>query len=96
MELLRDSPKRTTSVQWPDAVDARLEILAALATAAGEQVSRAQLLAALVAMAPLDKEALSVAVHSYRQQLHEEFATATAQVEDLPRVRRSGRKRRNT
>ncbi|MGW0192050.1 hypothetical protein [Nonomuraea sp. NPDC003201] len=94
MEFLKDSAKRTTSVRWPDAIDSRLEVLVAVASAAGEQVSRAQLLAALVAAASLDEADLAATVHAYRRQLHEEFARTTAQVEDLPPVRRAGPKRR--
>jgi len=36
MELLEDSAKRTTSVQWPQAVDDRLQVLVAMAAAAGD------------------------------------------------------------
>jgi hypothetical protein len=31
MELLKDSAKRTTSVQWPQAIDDRLQVLVAIA-----------------------------------------------------------------
>lgn len=96
MELLKDSAKRTTSVQWPDAIDARLEVLIALAAASGEQVSRSQLLAALVAGAPMDGGKLGDAVRAYRRQRPEEFSQATAAAGEVPTVRRPGAKRRET
>lgn len=94
MELLKDSTKRTTSVQWPEAVDARLEVLVALAAADGEQVSRAQLLAALVANSPMDGGQLSEMIRSYRRQRPEEFTQATSTAGEMPTIRRPGPKRR--
>jgi DNA-binding response OmpR family regulator len=94
MDLLVDSAKRMTSVKWPDPVDDRLEVLLALLKAEGEQVSRSQLLAALVARAPLDGGALAETVRTYRRQMPQEFTQATAAVVDLPTVRHPGAKRR--
>ncbi|OLT30704.1 hypothetical protein BJF79_38385 [Actinomadura sp. CNU-125] len=94
MELLKDSAKRTTSVQWPDAVDDRLQVLVALAAAEGVQVSRAQLLAALVASAPMDGVQLGEVARTYLRERPEPFTQATGSAGDLPVVRRPGAKRR--
>lgn len=94
MELLMDSAKRTTSVQWPEAVDARLEVLLGLLKAAGEPVSRAQLLAALVADAPLNGRRLGNTVRAYRSQEPAAFSQATAAVGEIPDVRHPGARRR--
>lgn len=94
MDLLKDSGKRVTSVQWPEAVDARLDTLIALAARAGEQVSRSQMLAALVADASMDDGELGEKVRLYRSQLLTEFITETSRAGDLPTLHRPGRKRR--
>lgn len=95
MELLKNSQKRTTSVQWPEAVDDRLEALLGLAVAAGERVSRAELLAMLVAEAPLNGRQIGERVRAYRQLLPDEFSQTTTQVGELPVVRRPGPRRRS-
>lgn len=95
MELLKDSAKRTTSVQWPQAIDDRLQVLVAMAAAAGEPVSRAQLLAALVAGTPMEGEHIGEAVRSYRRQRPEEFRQATRTAGELPMIRPPGPKRRS-
>lgn len=66
MELVWQTQRRKTLVDWPQLVDDRLEILVRAATAAGENVSRAQVLAALVATADTSPEAVAAAIHRYR------------------------------
>ncbi len=79
-ELVRYSEARNTLVRWPKLVDERLNMLLALAEEAGEQTSRAQILAALVCQAPVDGEGLGVMVRTYRRlpvnQLEQELADA--------------------
>jgi hypothetical protein len=79
-ELVRYSEKRNTLVRWPKLVDERLNMLLALAEQAGEQASRAQILAALVCQAPVDGEGLGVMIRTYRRlpvdQLEQELAAA--------------------
>jgi hypothetical protein len=94
MELLKDSAKRTTSVQWPQAIDDRLQVLVAMAAAAGEPVSRAQLLAALVAGVPMEAEHIGAVVRSYHRQRPEEFREATGTAGELQTIRPPGPKRR--
>lgn len=96
MELLKDSAKRTTLVQWPTAVDARLETLLGLLAVEGVEVSRAQLLAALVAEAPLDGNALGRKVRAYRRQRPEIFTQATEAVGELPKIKRPGARRKTS
>lgn len=92
-ERLPESSKRTTSVNWPKAVDRRLDELHRLAREAGEQTSRAQLLAALVAHAPLDGEGLGVLVRSYRRTDCSEFDRVTGDRTDRSALGLTGRRR---
>lgn len=80
-ESLSDSPRRTTSVNWPIAVDERLDKLLALARASGERTSRAQILATLVMGAPLDGEGLGVMVREYRRAGIADFEAQTGAVD---------------
>lgn len=81
--------RRTTTVNWPEVVDRRLDYLRELATEAGERVSRAELLGALVSHAPLDGEGLGVMVRAYRRMTMSELSPpATA-----PLAPRTGRPR---
>lgn len=89
-QRLNASKTRTTSVLWPEAVDDRLELLHHLASEAGEQASRAQILAALVANAPLDGEGIGVMVRSYRRRHLGEFVAETGPMPE--RRRRPGKK----
>jgi hypothetical protein len=52
------SDKCKALIYWPEVVDERPDMLLALAEGAGEQTSRAQILAALVCEATTDGEAL--------------------------------------
>jgi hypothetical protein len=84
MELLYNNPvtkplawrspdRKVTSVQWPAAVDAHLDLLLSRCIDAGENTSRSQILAALVTGAPLDGEALGVIVRNYRRLSIDQF-----------------------
>jgi hypothetical protein len=93
MELLhRQRQRRTTSVQWPEDIDRRLNILLRTATAAGERTSRAELLAALVAAADLRPEELTALLHRYRL-LPEDALMDDEHRDDLPHVRSPGPRR---
>ncbi len=92
MELVWQARRRKTLVHWPEAIDSRLEILVRSATAGGENVSRSQLLAALVAAADTSPEALAALVHAYRRTLVDDF-TAGHDRQDLPDVRHPGPRR---
>ncbi len=67
MNLLCHSPKKQTAVYWPTVVDQYLDDLLAAAVAAGEDTSRAQILAALVVHSSTDGEGLGVMVREYRR-----------------------------
>jgi hypothetical protein len=95
MELVWQAQRRRTLVDWPQAVDDRLEILVRAATAAGENVSRAQLLAALVAAADPTPDTLAELLRNYRQMHLADFA-AHHDREDLPTVRHPGPRRTET
>ncbi|WP_329266666.1 hypothetical protein [Streptomyces sp. NBC_01451] len=93
MELLHhQQQRRTTSVQWPEDVDRRLNILVRAATAAGERTSRAELLAALVTTAEAQPEQLALLLHRYRG-LPEDALADDAGRNDLPHVRTPGPRR---
>lgn len=92
MELLWRSRRRKTLIDWPQAVDDRLEILVRSATAGGENVSRAQLLAALVAGADASPERLADLVRAYRRTEADTF-TANHARDDLPPARHPGPRR---
>ena len=68
-ERLRDTEKWSSSLSWPAPIDMRLSGLVDLAIDAGEALSRAELLAALVLSAPADGEQLGKLVRSYRTSL---------------------------
>lgn len=90
MGSLHDGVRRQTLVYWPVQIDRRLELLLALIDEQGGQASRAQLLAALVATAPLDGAALSRVVVSYIAQDEERFASENAQHRAPRETRRPG------
>ena len=92
MDLLWKSARRATLVSWPASVDDRLDLLVRAATAAGESVSRAQLLAALVAEASQEPEQLSHVIRRYRATESGSFVSAHRRV-GLPAIRRPGRRR---
>lgn len=73
MGALHNGDRRNTLVYWPAHVDERLDLLLSLVAATGEHASRAQILAALVAAAPLDGAKLARQVRAYRRQDEESF-----------------------
>ncbi|WP_027942515.1 hypothetical protein [Amycolatopsis taiwanensis] len=81
--------RRSTLVHWPEKVDHRLDLLLYLANQAGENTSRAQLLAALVAAAPRDGAKLARLLRKYRTQDEETF---TREAEEIPRLPEGPRK----
>jgi hypothetical protein len=89
VELLCQRPRRNRLVSWPEDVDGRLEILVRAAAAAGEQTSRSQLLAALVAAADLRPDAIADLLHSYRRLAADALSEGN-QGDGLPTVRAPG------
>lgn len=92
MELLWRTQRRNTLLSWPQAVDDRLERLVAAALAAGENVSRSQLLAALVVNTEISPEHVAASIRTYRSiraDALDEIGTA----EDWPEVRHPGPRR---
>lgn len=82
-------------MQWPSEVDAHLDLLRRVAAAQGVQISRAQLLAALVADATLDGPRLAAVALNYLQRLAGDLERSTEAIRDLPSVRQPGRRRRS-
>ena len=68
MDYLSDADRRKALIVLPEPVDDRLESLTRVARAARIQVSRSQLLAALVASAPTDPARLARVMHHYLAQ----------------------------
>ncbi|MEU9015718.1 hypothetical protein AB0D12_39815 [Streptomyces sp. NPDC048479] len=91
MELLCHQARRTTSVAWPADVDQRLNLLVRAAAAAGEQTSRAQLLAALVTAVRVDPDHLAELLHRYRRLPADALADHSSH--DFPSVRAPGPRR---
>ncbi|MFD8261615.1 hypothetical protein ACFV19_22370 [Streptomyces griseoluteus] len=89
MNLLWQQPRRNTLVTWPNDVDQRLDILVRAAVAAGEQTSRSQILAALVATAEASPEAVADLLHAYRR-LPTDALAADNERPDLPTIRTPG------
>jgi hypothetical protein len=95
VDLLKDSPRLTTSVQWPAEVDERLNLLVSLLAAEGVLISRAQLLSALVANAQLDRAKLLQMARTYLGRMQAGDLDATAPpAKELPKIRHRGRQRR--
>lgn len=62
----RSRDKKNAAIQWPRAIDARLDQLHALASNAGERTTRAELAAALICAAEAQGQALRDVLTSYR------------------------------
>jgi hypothetical protein len=94
VDLMKDAPRRTTSVQWPAEVDSHLDLLVRLAAEQGVLVSRAQMLSALVANSSLDGPTVGRLVRRYLGQLQAGDLASRAPAPDaLPAVRHRGRQR---
>jgi hypothetical protein len=91
VDLVWKSARRKTLVSWPASVDDRLDVLVRAATAAGESISRSQLLAALVAEASQEPDQLSSVIRRYRVTEAERFVAAHRRT-GLPAIRRPGRR----
>jgi len=65
-QLLPSCPKVQSSLFWPAPIDTRLSQLVDTATVAGERLSRADLLGALVLTASTNGETLGMLVRRYR------------------------------
>ena len=96
VDLLKDSQRRTTAVQWPTEVDDHLDHLVRLLAAEGIQISRAQLLAALVADANPNGTSLARVARRYlgRMQVGD-LAAIAPEAGRLPSTARRGRRRRS-
>jgi hypothetical protein len=67
-DIVRDAPKKTTSMSWPWPVDELLDRLVDLAVLAGDSsgLSRGELLAALIHAAPREGRLLKDILEAYR------------------------------
>ena len=66
-QLVRDYPEKQAAVSWPLPVDARLDELLAQAEAAGENTSRKELVAAIIALTRLTDVQLGRMLRRYRR-----------------------------
>jgi hypothetical protein len=83
----RTVPK-PAAINWPFPVDRRLDQLVGLANEAGANVRRSELVAALVAAAPIDPEQLLQMIIAWRDSRVRDVIVgvdAAAQVIDIPR-----------
>ncbi|GIH89896.1 hypothetical protein ACFFMN_12150 [Planobispora siamensis] len=96
MELLWRAPRRNTLITWPQAVDDRLERLLAAGLAAQENMSRSQLLAALVVNAEVSPEHVAALVRAYRSMSADALddTPSSGAVQDWPTVRHPGPRRK--
>lgn len=81
-------------MQWPAEVDAHLDLLRRIAAAQGVQISRAQLLAALVADATLDGAHLAEVALHYLRRPAGDLERSTSAIGELPVAPQPGRRRR--
>jgi hypothetical protein len=65
-QLVRDCPQKQAAVAWPLAVDVRLDELLAQAEAAGENTSRKELVAAIIAATRVTDAQLGRLLRRYR------------------------------
>jgi hypothetical protein len=66
-QLVRDCPEKQAAVAWPLPVDARLDELLAQAEAAGENTSRKELAAAIIAFTRVTDAQLGRLLRRYRK-----------------------------
>lgn len=92
MAYLSDARRRKALFTLPEPVDDRLESLTRVARAGMMQVSRSQMIAALIASAPTDPQRLAGVVQRYLDKQAEAFAQEHPGA-DLPDVQHSGAKR---
>ena len=92
MTYLSDARRRKTLFTLPEPVDDRLESLTRVARAGRMQVSRSQMIAALIASAPTDPNGLAGVVQRYLDKRAEAFAREHPGA-DLPDIQHPGAKR---
>jgi hypothetical protein len=92
MAYLSDARRRKALFALPEPVDDRLESLTRVARAGRMQVSRSQLIAALIAAAPTDPKRLALVVQRYLDRQAEAFAQEHPGA-DLPDIQHPGAKR---
>lgn len=92
MAYLSDARRRKALFTLPEPVDDRLESLTRVARAGRMQVSRSQMIAALIASAPTDPRRLATVVQRYLDKQAEAF-TQEHPGADLPDVQHPGAKR---
>jgi hypothetical protein len=73
--LVRATPQRNAGIEWPLPVHARLDELLDLATTAGENTSRKEIVAALVAGCTDDPDELSRLIRRFRTMRVAELIT---------------------
>ncbi|WP_329421292.1 hypothetical protein [Streptomyces sp. NBC_01268] len=94
MESLWRAERRNTLIAWPDAVNERLDQLVAAGIAAGENINRSHLLAALVVHADLSPEFVAGIMRDYRALNSNALDEANrSAAEQWPAVRRPGPRR---
>lgn len=94
MELLWRAERRNALIAWPNAVNERLDRLVAAGLAAGENVNRSHLLAALVVHADLSPEFVASILRAYRTLGSDALDEASRSTdEQWPTVRRTGPRR---
>ena len=89
MDLVSDADRRKVLVVVPEPVDERLERLLRVARSAGMQVSRSQMVAALIAAAPTSPDDIVVTLRGYLSLELPAF-TGDHPQGDLPIVRHPG------
>lgn len=94
MELVSQTERRKVLVALPEPVDERLEMLISVARRAGIQVSRSQMLAAMITTAPITPDDLASIVRGYLSLDLPAFAASHPRG-DLPPVKHPGPPRRN-
>ena len=92
MGWLSDAPRRKVLLALPEPVDDRLESLTRLARAAQVQVSRSQMIAALIASAPTTPDRLARVMRQYLAQEEQVFSREHPGT-NLPEVQHPGAKR---
>lgn len=66
-QLIRDCPQKQAALAWPLPVDARLDELLAQASAAGENTSRKEIAAAIIASTRVSDAQLGRLLRQYRK-----------------------------
>jgi hypothetical protein len=66
-QLVRECPQKQAAVSWPLPIDARLDELLAQADAAGENTSRKELVAAIIASTTVTDAQLGRMLRRYRR-----------------------------